>query len=257
MMLMQIPKTIDEYFETANETTEELLASTSSLMTAIRTYYSVLGTRLFVRENAMSPMQAPLAMHGFLMYVSAIRVALSGNPAATFPVLRAALESSCYAFLMGEEPALGTLWLERDKGEDVRRACRRRFASAVKDAAQKIQAKDRVVAGTEEWINDLYDASIDFGGHPNPKAILPYIQLENQRPDGRVGMALGGLYGSTSFETERTLVACLDYGWAVALMLVFSSKDVKNEDVLALIELNDLKEEVVSEHFPVGSQVDR
>ena len=104
-MRFRIADTLDEYFEAANETTDELLASSFSLMAAIRTYYSFFGTGPFARENAMSPIQAPSAVHVFLLYVRAIRVALSGNSAATFPPLRAALESSCYAFLMGEEAA--------------------------------------------------------------------------------------------------------------------------------------------------------
>ena len=250
-MLIQIPQTFDNYFDAANETTNELLASKSSLMAAVRTYYSFFRTELFAGENVLSPVQAPLAMHSFLMYVSSMRVALSGNPTAIFPVLRAALESACYSFLIGEEPELGSLWLKRHEDTDALKACRRRFTSAVKEAAKRIQAKERVVEGTQEWVNDVYDAAIDFGGHPNPKAILPFIGLEHQSFDGSVRMSLGGLYSSTSFETNRALVACLDYGCVIALMLVFSRKDPSDEDILALTELHDLKEQVVAESFAV------
>ena len=236
----------DKYFASARETEKELLKAKSPLVTALRSYHDFFTEHLFTDKNFMSPLQGLLGLHAFMIYLCSIRVAISGHEAATFPLFRTALEASCYAFLVGETPELQGVWLERNSSEEALKLCRKNFNSAVKDAAKKIQEKSWIAPNTEDWINQAYDAVIDFGAHPNQKAILPYIQINEDRPDAYVGITLGGLYGATSLETSRSLLACLDYGLLIALILVSCLDEQSKDTIVALHRLNDLKEEIAA-----------
>ena len=170
--------------------------------------------------------------------------------AAMFPLLRTALEASCYAMLVGDSEELREIWLKRNSTPDALRTSRRAFRSAVADAAKHIQAKSRVGPNTEAWIKQAYDEAIDFGAHPNPKGIWPYVRFSKNHPDGRDHVSVGAVYGADSFETARCLMACLDYGLLIALILS-SCRDEPCEDaVIALHKLNELKEELTETCFP-------
>ena len=250
-MKFEIEPSFDTYFTSAEETTREILNTDSPFVAALRTYHLFFVEHIFTEETTMSPIQAMLAMHCFMIYLSAIRVAISGHEAATFPLFRTALETSCYAFLIGETVDLERVWLQRHNTPEALKICRRKFTSAVNDTAKSIQAQDRISKGTEDWINQAYDAAIDFGAHPNPKSILPHIWIDEDRLDGHVGVNLAGLHSATSFEISRSLMACLDYGLLIALILVRCLEENSDADLIALNELNDLKEQLTGEHFSI------
>ena len=239
----------ERYFESASETERELLESDSSLVAGIRTYHGFLAEHVFGDQEWLSPIQALLGMHGFMTHLSAVRVALSGHVAATFPLLRAVLEASCYALLIGGDESLEDVWLERNTTAVALRTCRRKFNSAVKMAARDVQTRDWVSAGTEEWINEAYDAAIDYGAHPNPKAVWPYVYLGKDRPDGYVGVGLTSLYGARAHGTSRGLIACLDYRLLMAVILTSCVDSPPREALLGIVELNELKEALVRRCF--------
>ena len=236
----------DKYFASARETEKELLKAKSPLVAALRSYHDFFTEHLFTDKNSMSPVQGLLGFHAFMIYLCSIRVAISGHGAATFPLFRTALEASCYAFLFGETPELQGTWLERNSTGEALKLCRKKFNSAVKDTAKKIQEKSWIAPNTEDWINQAYDDVIDFGAHPNQKAILPYIQINEDRPDAYVSITLGGLYGATSIATSRSLLACLDYGLLIALILVSCLDEQSKDTIVALHRLNDLKEKIAA-----------
>lgn len=249
-MKFELHPSFDKYFIDADENTSELLASDSSLIAGLRQFYAFFVEELFTVELTMTPAQALLAMNAFMLYLSAIRVALSGHEAATFPLFRTALETASYSYLISTKPDLENIWLKRNASSEALKTCRKTFASAVKDAAKSIQAQDRVSEGTEKWINFAYDAAIDFGAHPNPRSVLPHIRFDHDRSDEHVGLSLIGLYSPTSFEASRSLMACLDYGLLIGLILVCSPKNQTDRLLIALGRLNSLKEDLTRDHFP-------
>lgn len=239
----------DNYFESARATEDEVLESGSPFFGALRSYHEFFVEHVFAEQNTMSWFQSLLAMHGLMIYLSSIRIAISGHEVATFPLLRSALEACCYAYLMGDSTELHQVWLKRNESEEDLKVCRREFTSAVKNAAKKLRDEDWVSESTAEWINQAYDAAIDFGAHPNPMAIFPYVTMDENRPDNFVGVSLTGLYGAKSFETSRSLVACLDYGLLMAVVLVCSLEEKSDATIDAVNRLNDLKERLTEEHF--------
>ena len=240
----------DAYFLAARDVETELLDGTFPLIDGLRRYHEFFTASVFSERNPLSPIQGLLAVNGFMIYLSSIRVAMSGHGAAMFPLLRVALEASCYAFQVGEKDELEEIWLNRNSSAEALSLCRTKFHSAVRDAAKGIQRKSWAGGNTEAWINQAYDAAIDFGAHPNPKGLWPYARLNKNYPDGYHHVALAAVYGAGSFETSRCLLACLDYGLLIALILS-SCCDVPCEDAMvALNDLNELKEKLTKECFP-------
>ena len=240
----------EKYLDSARETELEILESNSPLIAALRTYHEFFAGRLFTEHTSMSPVQCLLALHSFMLYLCSIRIAISGHGSATFPLFRTALESSSYAFLIGERPQLQQIWMERNHTPEALRLCRNEFTSAVKHAARIIQTKSWATASTADWVGQAYDAAIDFGAHPNPMAIWPYVQMDEDRPDGYISISLASIYGPTSHETSRTLMACLDYGLLIAVILTSCLEHPPNETLIELNELNALKESLTEELFP-------
>ena len=240
----------DNYFAAARDVEKELLDGEFPLVAGIRKYHDFFVDHVFSETNPLSPVPALLAMNAFMIFLSSIRVAMSGHGAAMFPLLRTALEASCYALLIGDSNEHREIWLKRDSTPEARKLCRRKFRSAVSDAAKRIQAKRWAGSNTEEWIKQAYDAAIDFGGHPNPMGVMPYVRANKDHPDGYHHISLAGVYGAESFETARCLLACLDVGLLIALILSNCRDEPCEDAVLALNRLNELKEELTKECFP-------
>ena len=240
----------DNYFVAAREVEHELLGGESPLMSGLRRYHNFFVDHVFSETNPLSPVQGLLAMDAFMVFLSSIRVAMSGHGAAMFPLLRTALEASCYAFLVGDSEELREIWLKRNSTPQALRTSKRTFGSAVADAAQRIQAKSWAGANTEAWIKEAYNEAIDFGAHPNPKGIWPYVRVNKNHPDGLDHVSMGGVYEADSLETGRCLVACLDYGLLIALILSNCRDEPCGDAVIALNGLNELKEELTRTCFP-------
>ena len=240
----------ENYFIAARDVEKEVMEGNPPLLSGLRRYHEFFVNHVFSETNARSPFQGVLAMNAFMIYQSAIRVAMSGRGAAMFPLLRATLEASCYAFLVGESEDLRETWLKRNSTPEALKSSRKAFRSAVKDTAKRIQKKSWVAVNTESWISQAYDAAIDFGAHPNPKGTWPYVRISEDHPDGYHRVSMAGIYEADSFETSRCLMACLDYGLLVALILSSCHDEPSEEVVNALNQLNELKEDLTKTCFP-------
>ena len=240
----------DNYFVAAREVEQELLGGESPLMSGLRRYHDFFVDHVFSESNPLSPVQGLLAMDAFMVFLSSIRVAISGHGAAMFPLLRTALEASCYALLVGDSEEVRDIWLKRNSTPDALRTSKKTFRSPVADAAKRIQAKSWVGPNTEAGINQAYNEAIDFGAHPNPKGIWPYVRVNDSHPDGYDHVSVGGVYEADSFETGRCLMACLDYGLLIALILSNCRDEPCEDAVIALNKLNELKEELTKTCFP-------
>jgi hypothetical protein len=110
-----------------------------------------------------------LLLRAFGSYRSAAMLSLS-LPTDSFPLQRSCLESAGYAQLIAVTPELSKLWLMRNEDEKSRK----RFTNAaVRDA---IEAADPQLA---KIYQELYERTIDFGAHPNEKAITGNLMKES------------------------------------------------------------------------------
>lgn len=247
-MKFQLEHSFRDYIGSGDQTTNELLESGSPLVTAIEEFYEFFRNDLWAGDLKMLPNQALLSMNAFMIYLSAVRMAMTGHEAATFPLFRTALESASYAFLMSEDESLQEIWGNRHRNVKAMQLCRKKFGAAVSKAARAIEAVEGR-KGHAKWINDCYQSAIDFGAHPNPRSIYHYITSRKDESDHYV-VSLGSLYPSDSFKVSRSLMACLDYGLVIAVVLAHGLKSPTRELSDKIFRLNDKKEQLTKTLFP-------
>ena len=221
-MKVQVHLSFEEYIRRGNLNTEGLLSGGHPLMGLISAYYWFFADELWADEQPIPQVPMFLSVNAFTLWTSGVRVALSGHETAVYPLFRTALESACYSLLILHRSELASIWVERHNGEGQRKACRKAFISAVSDAAKLVAASE---AGSGAYIAQLYEASIDFGAHPNPRSVMNHVHRWVPK-GGEEKIGLGSIYPGDSLPVFRALTACIEYGRGIALLLAHCLPDM-------------------------------
>jgi hypothetical protein len=114
------------------------IAEPCPLLSGVERYCAFLQKDLLTGEQEVTPTAAFLFMNSYMLYQSSIATALTGHAAAIYPLLRTALESACYGYVMRKDTAIEGLWLNRHDSEAATKAAGKAFTPAVNDAADGI-----------------------------------------------------------------------------------------------------------------------
>jgi hypothetical protein len=174
---------------------------------------------------------------------------MTGHAGAIFPTLRTALEYACYAFLIADDRALAGVWTNRHDSREALKASRSAFTGAVKATVRKL---DEIQSGSANWISEAYDMAIDFGGHPNPRGVFTHTSW-GEETASHLAINIAGLYSADQFETTRSLIACLEFSLAIAVVLTRCRKEFSKTIQNELNALNDRKESVINELIKMGA----
>ena len=99
--------------------------------------------------------------------LGAVRLALSGQVPEAYMVLRGCLENALYGFYVTRKAESRETWLRRHDNEESKKKVRKEFKiSNLIDLLEKEDDRLRNIA------KDLYERTIDYGGHPNERALL-------------------------------------------------------------------------------------
>ncbi|SEQ52089.1 hypothetical protein SAMN05428969_3343 [Devosia sp. YR412] len=127
-----------------------------------------------------------LFMRAFGAFRSTVAVSLA-MPTDAFALMRSSLESAGYALYIYGDETLAEAWLRRDESKKTRQTVRDRVTQGlVKDA---IKAVDVQLLGT---YSTLYERAIDFGAHPNEKAVLTNLASASIRDASSIQYKLLG-----------------------------------------------------------------
>ena len=153
------------------------------------------------RTESINPVVNVLAMNSHAGYMAAAATAMRGSPAA-FTLLRSSLESALYAFLVSKRPELGSLWLNRkDQVKEMR------SAFTVSEACKLMKEHDGNLGGR---IGEAYNSMIDFGDHPNPRSVLPHLELSHDELSGDAKVEFTYIHSASSVKFVRALAACIE-----------------------------------------------
>jgi hypothetical protein len=117
-------------------------------------------------------------------YRTAAGLAMAGQAAETYVQCRAMLEYAAYALHIHRDPRLGMVWLDRHQSATQMAAQRAAFAHA-KVVASVTAAN--MHAGKR--FEDLYQRTIDFGGHPNERSVTGNMKMMEET-DRRIMLAV-------------------------------------------------------------------
>lgn len=175
---------------------------------------------IFSQEFDARPAASLLAMNSYTLLLSAVQQALSGHIVAVFPVVRTALESACYAYLIAHNEDMENTWINRHISKSKLQECRNMFS--VKKASDQLKEISSEMA---EYLIACYDATIDFGAHPNQRSVFNHVKAID-KVDGRYrGLELTGVYCRNSWHVNYGLIVCTEIGQAIAFLLAASSKN--------------------------------
>ena len=125
----------------------------------------ILGAIFFTRAHAA--------------YRAACSTAMATLLPEAFVLLRSCLEYGGYALHVHETPTLGETWLRRNDDAEALKTMKRAFQGV--GVQKTITSKDKKLG---EVYNELYDRTIDFGGHPNLRGVLTsarMVETEDKR----------------------------------------------------------------------------
>ncbi|MCO5154079.1 MULTISPECIES: hypothetical protein [unclassified Shinella] len=237
-----------DYIRIAQINVTESVAKPSPLLEGAERFCDFFQKDLLTGEQELAPTAAFLLMHSFTLYESSVATAMTGHAVAIYPLLRTALESACYAYLMKADTAVEALWLNRHDSEADMKAARKAFTSAVKDVAAAID-KAEPNTGKADLINLAYQGAIDWGAHPNPRSI--YHHMEEPEDIGtHIQINLTALHPRGALEYDRSLLACLDFGMLLGIVIAHTLSAVSTETMRKLQALNDMKEALLESEFP-------
>lgn len=140
------------------------------------------------REELLVPRFLVIRVHS--AFLAAVRLAMSGQAFEATLVLRAAIEQAWYALHIARDPRppeRSTVWLQRHDSSATLKKCKEEFTIASVRATH-----EGLDAGTAKVLRELYDTSIDFGGHPNEKGIL--ASMRREETEGSVTYQVGILH---------------------------------------------------------------
>ncbi len=108
-------------------------------------------------------------------WLAAVRVGMGGQPVEAQPLLRSALEYAGYALHFTRNSSLREVWIRRHDSSEARSASRTSFSMA--------EVKRALAAESEKLARDfngLYEQTIDFGSHPNERALSIRLNLRTE-----------------------------------------------------------------------------
>ncbi|EHN8936943.1 TPA: hypothetical protein ACVS3C_001238 [Enterobacter hormaechei] len=206
--------TLLDYLNATLENSNDHAQEHPQLMYMVLQMDQIFQKEIFDNEFDVSPITGFLAMNSYSMLLSAVGQALSGHLVAVFPIVRTALESACYAYLIAHNEAMEQIWLNRHKTESALHKCRKMFS--VKKASNELKSISPEMA---EYVMANYEAAIDFGAHPNNKAIFNHLTDMGEVDERFHGFQLTGVYGRNSWHVNYALLICTEVGQAIAFLL--------------------------------------
>jgi hypothetical protein len=135
-----------------------------ALMRQVNDCYTKAGESLV---NPKPMMTGPMFLRSQYAYKTTVGMALAGQVVESFVMMRSCLEYAGYALVIFEDPILENVFLKRHFDPSSMKMQKDKFRFS--EVANVISNFDQELA---KIFQEFYNRSIDFGGHPNPNAVL-------------------------------------------------------------------------------------
>jgi len=160
---------IEEYFDGVHRNSHIALQThvehADLLRTINRIFELILPALGIAGENS-----AIFAAMSHAAFLSAVQLATSGQLPPSFMVARGCVENAIYGFFLFHNPDLKKVWISRENDEESKATVRKEFTISRMKALLK--EKERSVG---EQFELIYNATIDFGAHPNALAFISHL----------------------------------------------------------------------------------
>jgi len=160
------------FIQMANENTYAIFNNKKKEFEIIKNVDQLYGTIIDNLKNPKDFLASMLLLRSHATYRGACRMSLSGQIYEAFVLLRSCIESSLYALHINKNPSAGKKWIDRHKSEESLKDARNEFKFST--VIKTLQSVDSSISQTTKLI---YERTIDFGGHPNERAIASSMKV--------------------------------------------------------------------------------
>lgn len=169
-------------------------------------------------------------------YLAAARMALSGQVPETYLLLRGCLENAIYGFYIDRHPELRETWLRRHDDAEAMKLVRKEFQiGPILSSVEAAHSNTGAIART------LYDRTIDYGAHPNERALSQVLGMN--RGEGEVRFEVRYLMKGKDVAFGLALKTCAQVG--VCGLDLFYLVYPQRFDILAITDdLQQLKRDL-------------
>jgi hypothetical protein len=170
-------------------------------------------------DNTENPIVPAFLYRSRSAFLASCRLAMSGQATETFPQLRSCLEYSLYALHINDNPHLTEIWLRRHESKASLKEVKRNFRHV--DVMKTLFARD---AALHDSLSELYERTIDFGGHPNERAVS---SSTTTRQEGEYTVVRNQyLHGGDSSALDHALLtsAQIGLGSLIVFQLIYKER---------------------------------
>ncbi|MFC5480566.1 hypothetical protein [Massilia suwonensis] len=168
------PRSLIDFLDIAQRNEKQVLIRHSELFELLERLNRSF-EKIFAVQYLGPQVPGFLVMTAYGYFMSAVRLAVSGQMPPVFPLLRAGIEGVLFALLMVAEPKKIDVWLKRGDSKSSKQKCRDAFTGKI--GLSELSKRDPELSKT---LGAYYDSSIDFGAHPNVSAMLPHFGVEDK-----------------------------------------------------------------------------
>jgi hypothetical protein len=125
--------------------------------------------------NPQNEIAALMLLRCHAAFRTAGGLAMAGQATEAFVQCRAMLEYAAYAVHISRNPSLEVVWLDRHQNPASKKAQQNAFSH--RSVLDSVRTANLRAAGNFET---LYQRTIDFGGHPNDRAVTTNIKMTQE-----------------------------------------------------------------------------
>lgn len=163
---------MSEFIDTANWNTYATFANLREVWAVLVRIDGTFRRAIDAMENSRAWFAGFFLLGAHASYLGALRLSASTQLPEAYMVLRGCLESSLYGLFLHGRPDLQETWLGRHESDEATEQVRREFR--IGSMLDLLEARDTV---TGRAAQELYDRTIDFGAHPNERALMQNLRM--------------------------------------------------------------------------------
>jgi len=127
-------------------------------------------------EKMLESSPASFLGRAYGCYLAGVRLSTSGQLTEAYILFRGCLENALYAFYIENKPEFAVVWRDRYKSEQHKKRVRGNFT-----IGKMIESLNKKNPKIGKFAKELYDKTIDYGGHPNIWSIASNIKFVEEK----------------------------------------------------------------------------
>ena len=223
---------LSEFLETAHHNTFATFVKTKRIFIHLRDIDRVFRIAIDNLHNSPDWFIIFFFLRSHAAYLGAVRLAVAGQLPEAYMLLRGSIENALYGLYIYKNPKTKEVWLRRHESDASKKKAKSEFQiGPMLSLSESLDKKTGLI------VRELYERTIDYGGHPNERAILSNLK----QTKGSDVIQFDSIYlGGDSPAFRLCLKTCAQT--AIACLLVFYNVFRTRFDLLGIPgEIDKLK----------------